>query len=399
LTYITRRHRADADRRRYANLSGVHLRSGTLLLDGLLALALSAIGIAGTYGSLHATYGHTPQLPTWCAFVLSVVAASALAGRRTWPVATLAVATVATSAYLAAGFPYGPILLSLLVAVYTLARYVPTRRAVIVAAVALVVLLAHILVARPRPGVWGLVPGSAWVVVPFAIGLAVGLHREAVIRERTQLARAHADQERLRVAQEVHDVVGHGLSAITMQAEIALHLLDRQPEQAGPALSAISRTSREALDDLRVTLGLVRRGTGDDEARAPLPGLARLDELIARMSDSGVRVQIHTGGERRALSSAADLTAYRVVQESLTNVLRHAGAATADVWVNYLPDGLAVEVTDTGRGGPADVPPGDHSSRRGLDGMRERVTALGGTFHAGPRPTGGFGVSIRLPAS
>lgn len=280
-------------------------------MDGLLALALTALGIAGTAGSLH-SYGQPTRLPQWVAYVLAVIAAVALTARRIWPVSTLAVVTVATSGYLGSGYPYGPILLSLLVAAYTVARYVPIRRAATAAAVAVVFLVAHILYSRPAPGVWAAVPGSAWVIVPFAVGLAVGLHRETVVRTRAQTARSYADQERLRVAQEVHDVVGHGLSAITMQAEIALHLLDRQPEQAGPALSAISRTSREALDDLRVTLGLVRQGI-DDDARAPLPGLVRLDDLVNRMSDSGVPVRVHTAGPPRPLPSAADLTAYRVV--------------------------------------------------------------------------------------
>ena len=373
----------------------VHGRRGrteALVVDGVLALVLAAVGIVGTAGAgaWHRTAAEAPV--TGWAYGLAVAAALALAARRIWPVATLVVATFATSLYLVLRYPYGPILLSLLVAVYTVARYVPMRRALVAAAVALVVLMAHILVGQGvGPGLVGIVPGSAWVVVPFAIGVAVRLHRETAARERIQLARTHADQERLRVAQEVHDVVGHGLSAITMQAEIALHLLDRQPEQAGPALSAISRTSREALEDLRVTLALVRRSDGDD-ARAPLPGLVRLDDLVARMSDSGVSVRVHTAGQRRPLKSAVDLTAYRVVQESLTNVLRHAGAATALVRLGYLPGELTVEVTDTGRGGAADAPPG-----HGLAGMRERVTALGGSFDAGPGDSGGFRVHMRLP--
>jgi signal transduction histidine kinase len=373
-------------------LDGGRGRIEALVVDGVFALVLAAVGIVGTAGAgaWHQTAAEAPV--TSLAYGLAVVAALALAGRRIWPVATLAVVTFATSLYLVLRYPYGPILLSLLVAVYTVARYVPLRRALVAAAVALVVLMAHILVGQGvGPGLVGIVPGSAWVVVPFAVGIAVRLHRESVVRERNQLARTHADQERLRVAQEVHDVVGHGLSAITMQAEIALHLLDRQPEQAGPALSAISRTSREALEDLRVTLALVRRSDGDD-ARAPLPGLVRLDDLVARMSDSGVSVRVHTAGARRPLTSAVDLTAYRVVQESLTNVLRHAGAATALVRLGYLPGELMVEVTDTGRGGAADAPPG-----HGLSGMRERVTALGGSFDAGPGDSGGFRVHMRLP--
>jgi signal transduction histidine kinase len=213
-----------------------------LALDGLFAAPLVVVGVFGTAGAaVHR--GPTEIAPTGLAYSLVVVAALGLAGRRVWPVATLALVTVATSVYLVLRYPYGPIMVFLLIAVYSVARHVPVRRAAVAAAVALAFLSLHVLVGHGVAlGLFAIVPASAWVVVPFAVGVAVRLQREAVVRDRIQLARTHADQERLRVAQEVHDVVGHGLSAITMQAEIALHLLDRQPEQAGPALSAISRT-------------------------------------------------------------------------------------------------------------------------------------------------------------
>jgi signal transduction histidine kinase len=362
-------------------MTGKHWRWAA---DGLLALVLLVIGIGGTGPA-----GKGQDRPvTAFTYVLVVIVGLSLVGRRRWPLATLLVAATGTSLYLVLGYPYGPILLAFMVAAYSAARHLPLKPAGIAGGVALVVLSLHTLV---EGNVGGLVPGAAWVVVPFAVGVTLRLSREAAARARDDMARQYADEERLRVAQEVHDVVGHGLSAINMQAEIALHLLDKRPEQAEEALTAISRTSREALDELRVTLALVRR-TREGETRAATAGLARLDDLVARMSETGVPVKVEITGERRDLPAAVDLAAYRVVQESLTNVLRHAGAATATVRLAYLPEEVSVEVVDTGRGA-AGAPSGGH----GLVGMRERVAALGGDFTAGAAEGGGFRVYARLP--
>jgi len=238
------------------------------------------------------------------------------------------------------------------------------------------------------------VPAAAWVVVPFAVGVTVRLSREAAARVRTDAARRIADDERLLVAQEVHDVVGHGLAAINMQAEIALHLMQNRPEQpvqVEAALAAISRTSKAGLDELRATLAAVRRG-GD---RAPTPGLAQLPALLDRLAHAGLPVTVSVVGAppRGELPAAVDLAGYRIVQEALTNVLRHAGAASAHVRVEYRPDAIEVEVTDTGLGGPP-LPGGT-----GIAGMRERASALGGVLEAGPRPGGGFRVHADLPLS
>ncbi|GAB3955689.1 hypothetical protein GCM10027614_65750 [Micromonospora vulcania] len=240
-----------------------------------------------------------------------------------------------------------------------------------------------------------MLPASAWVVVPFAAGVAVRANRETLTRGRAEQARRQADEERLRIAQEVHDVVGHGLAAISMQADIALHLLPKRPEQAETALTAISRTSREALDELRVTLGAVRRGA----ERGPVPGLARLPALRERLAGAGLAVELRTVGAPRDLPAAVDLAAYRVVQEALTNVLRHAGVASAEVTVGYRADELTVEVADHGVGTTFDTvdPAGDGTAGHGLAGMRERVAALGGLLDVGPRPGGGFRVHARLP--
>ncbi|MFI7487674.1 sensor histidine kinase [Micromonospora echinaurantiaca] len=356
-----------------------------LAADAVLALALLAFGLLATPLAGANQPGSVP-VDAACRALLAV-AALALVARRLAPLATLAVVTVATSAYLVLGYPYGPVQLAFLVAGYTAAARLPVRRAGVAAGAALAVLLVHVFWSRgPEPGWFGILPASAWVVVPFALGVAVRVNRESAARGRAEAARRRADEERLRIAQEVHDVVGHGLAAISMQAEVALHLLGKRPEQAEIALTAISRTSREALDELRVTLGAVRRGGG----REPVPGLARLDALRERLADAGLAVTLRVTGEPRELPGAVDLAAYRVVQEALTNVLRHAGVAEAEATVGYGGDALTVEVLDRGVGGGG-------GAGHGLAGMRERVTALGGELAAGPRPGGGFRVAARLP--
>ncbi|MET8358593.1 sensor histidine kinase [Micromonospora sp. NPDC005171] len=365
--------------------------------DAVLALVLLGFGLLATGLAGDNQPGSRP-VDAVCR-VLIAVAALALLVRRRAPVVTLAVVTVATSTYMLFGYPYGPILIAFLVAVYTVAVWLPVRPAALATGGAFVLLSAHVFFGRgPAAGWTGALPASAWVVVPFAVGVVVRVSREAgartraeEARSRAEQARRQADEERLRIAQEVHDVVGHGLAAISMQAEIALHLLPKRPEQAEVALTAISRTSREALDELRVTLGAVRRGA----EREPVPGLARLPALRDRLAGAGLAVEVRVVGDPRELPAAVDLAAYRVVQEALTNVLRHAGVASAEVTVDYRADELTVEVTDRGVG--AGEAPIDDAGGHGLAGMRERVAALGGRLTTGPRAGGGFRVYAGLP--
>nr|WP_239126685.1 sensor histidine kinase [Asanoa siamensis] len=329
------------------------------------------------------------------AYGMIFAAAAVLIVRRRWPVTTLGVVAGLTAAYLIVGYPYGPILISFAVSIYTVARELPLSRAVWFGGVAFVLLALHAFFpfhdfTNTKFG--GLLPAAAFVAVPFAIGVTVKVSREAVQRARADEARRIADDERLRVAQEVHDVVGHGLAAINMQAEIALHLLPRKPSEAEAALTRISRSSKEALDELRVTLAVLRQ-RGD---RAPAPGLGQVPALRDRLAESGLPVTLSVTGSAVELPLAVDLAAYRVVQESLTNVLRHAGTAAATVAITHLPSSVVVEVTDTGRGGV--VPVG--SPGHGLEGMRERVTALGGTLSAGPLTAGrGWRVRAELPVA
>jgi signal transduction histidine kinase len=368
----------------FAGRPGLPLPGRSQAFDALLAAAMLLFGFGGTrFAALNQP---TARPLDGLAYALIGIAAAALAGRRRWPLATLAVVTGATTASLVIGYPYGPIMISFAVAVYSVAAMLPLRRSAVAAGFAMLAIAVHVFVSgNGNPGLTGLFPAIAFVAVPFALGFT----RATAARARADRAHKLADDERLRVAQEVHDVVGHGLAAIHMQAEIALHLLARKPEQAETALTAISRTSKEALDELKVTLAVLRHG--DD--RAPAPGIAQLPDLRDRLAHAGLPVTLDVSGEEagRPLPVAVDLAAYRVVQESLTNVLRHAGAATASVLVSHTRSALDVTVTDTGRGGAVG------GGGTGLAGMRERVVALGGSFTAGPRPGGGFSVHASLP--
>ncbi|MDN5852391.1 MAG: histidine kinase [Actinomycetia bacterium] len=364
-------------------------------VDVVLAGALAVIGVVGTLGADRIT--GIDRRVDGLALALVFAAAALVALRRRQPLAALAVITVLTAAYLLLGYPYGSVFFAFFVAVYTVAAHRELRVAVPAAAVSLAALLTHVLTHEAAiPGIVGIVPGSAWVVVPFAIGVTVRLTREARRRAQAEAVRDRVYDERLRIAQEVHDVVGHGLAAIKMQADVALHVLARRPEQAEQALTAISRTSAEALDEVRATLALVRRAETD---RTPVPGLRRIDDLTTRMAEVGVQVDVDTIGTPRELPPAVELAGYRVVQESLTNVARHGLRKIAEVRIGYAPGAVTIDISN-----PADLsnPSADHPDQPrhvgfGITGMTERVTALGGELSAGPTGDGRFRVRASIP--
>jgi signal transduction histidine kinase len=357
--------------------------------DLTLAALLAVVAAAG---SAVADVAGRPAVPIGApGYVLVVIAAVSLAARRSRPLVTLLTAAGCAGGYLALGHAYGPIVIVLMLAVYSAARHAPPRAAAWCAAAALVLLLVHLLTSDRALGWLGVVPAAGWVVVPGALGYGLRLRHQAGLQARAEAIRQRVADERLRVAQEVHDVVGHGLAAIKMQADIALHVMSRRPGQAQVALETISRTSRQALDELRTTLAAVRHADGDD--RSPTAGLGRLDDLRRRMAEAGVTVRLHTTGERAgALPAAVDLAGYRVVQESLTNVLRHGRCERADVTVRYTADSVTVTIANPITGTPA---PGADTGT-GISGMRARVEALGGDFVAGPVARR-FEVQARLP--
>ena len=214
---------------------------------------------------------------------------------------------------------------------------------------------------------------------------------------REEEARRRVAEERLRIARDLHDVIAHGIATIHMQSGAALHVLDRQPEQAGPALRAIKELSKQTLDELRSTVGVLR---DDDEVPlAPTPGLDQVDTLIENARNAGVAITVDCDARRAVVPAAVDVAAYRIVQEALTNVMRHAGVnATATVTIRHEADAVRVEVVDDGRGAASAVD-ADRRGGHGIAGMAERAATVGGHVIAGPRPGGGFGVVARLPLS
>jgi signal transduction histidine kinase len=212
-------------------------------------------------------------------------------------------------------------------------------------------------------------------------------------RERDAQAQIAAAAERARIAREMHDVIAHNVSVMVVQADGATFALDAQPERAREALGAISRTGRQALTEMRRLLGVLR--TADDPAElAPQPGISQVGDLLEQARGSGLPVSFTVEGLPRDLPPGADLAAYRVIQESLTNTRKHGGpSASASVILRYCQDGLVLCIADDGRGAAAAAEAGGH----GLTGMRERVELYGGTVRTGPRPGGGYQVTATLP--
>jgi signal transduction histidine kinase len=302
--------------------------------------------------------------------------------RLRWPEATLLAVSAVTATYLSIGYPYGPVLFAVAVCVYSVARHRDLARAAAWSAAALAVLLVHLLTNQAAlPGLVALIPASGWVIVPLTIGAARRQVVEAQARTRAEAERRIVDAERLRLSQEVHDVVGHGLAAIQIQADIALHLGDRKPEQAREALTAISVASAEALTELRAALSAT--------PGAPMPGLDRVPDLCDRVRSAGVAVDLTVEGVPGPLPAGADLAAYRVLQEALTNVVKHSAHPRAGVTIGHRPRCVELRVTnqalDSG-----------HVDGFGITGMRRRVEQLGGTLTAG-HGAGTFAVHAVIP--
>jgi signal transduction histidine kinase len=367
------------------------------LFDAALAVALAAFLLVGSY---FASQGQPDRRVFDAgAVVLLLVAAGALAWRRRYPVAVLLVVFGATLIYFVLGYATSPIWLVMVVAYFTAVVAGHRLPAAIVAVVGFLVFpwLDFLLRDAPAPSPAGLAGLAAWLLVLLGVGEGIRIRREraaeaARIREEEALRRA--GEERLRIARELHDALGHHLSLINMQSGVALHLNKELPEQARSSLTAIKQASKEALSELRSVLDILRQ-EGEPAARSPTWTLARLEDLVSQAAAAGLEVRTETDGEVRRLPFAVDVAAFRIVQEALTNVSRHAGPATATVRVSYGDRDLTVQVDDDGRGqhehGRA---PG---SGKGITGMRERAAALGGDLEAAARPGGGFRVLARLP--
>lgn len=212
-----------------------------------------------------------------------------------------------------------------------------------------------------------------------------------LVRAGTEEAQAAVERERKRIARELHDVVAHNVSVMLVQAAAAKRLLARDPDSGMSLLEVVERAGREAVDEMQMLLGILR-DSGEAASLAPRPGMDRLDELIAQVRDAGLNVAVRIEGKERPLPAPLDMSAYRIVQEALTNTLKHAGTAHADVFVRFGDQQVELEVRDNGCGNS-----GSPDGGYGLLGIRERVLLYGGDFEAGPRPDGGFRVHARLP--
>jgi signal transduction histidine kinase len=320
--------------------------------------------------------------------------------RRRWPLAVVAATAAVLAVRLHFALDPSSATFSLAAAFWAVAAFGGRRTRVVGGAVAAAFAVLGLLGER------GLFfPAAVFVV---ALPAQAGLRRRsahlaelearaASLEAARRQAVATADDERGRIARELHDVVAHHVSVMVVQADAAQCVLESEPGQADAALTSIAGVGREALTELRRLLGVLRaeRPDGGDPSRAPRPGLRRLDDLVAQVRAAGLRVELVTSGRPRPLPAGIDLSAYRIVQEALTNALKHAGRASVRVAVRYGDDQLEVEVSDDGAGVAA--PATDQAPRYGLVGMRERVAVFGGDLAAGPRAEGGFAVRVRLP--
>jgi signal transduction histidine kinase len=371
-----------------------------LVADTALAVVVGVVTVV----SIHVDDRRDPtEVMTVWAWALLLVQFVALVWRRRAPVAVGLVVIAAGFAYGSANLPDPAISFPVALAVYSVAAFRP-RRVSVPFAVALVVVAAVVLALDRQAD-------AADVVVNYFVGITSWVVGDTMLgqRERSQLlaarrddaARRAASDERVRIARDLHDVVAHHISVIAVQAEAAQEVAATDPARASQAMATVSETARAALGELRRALGVLR----SEPDRSPQPRLAAVDDLVESVRRAGLSVDVHTTGEARPVDGVVGVTAYRVVQEALTNVLRHAPASRARVDLDFCDGALVVTVADDGRGARVPSRRGASGGRlsgpagggHGLIGMRERVAAVGGQLDAGPAPDGGFNVRARLP--
>lgn len=385
--------------------SGVHgwmrPRAQRIHADALLAGVLLLV----TFVTTLADPGVEVEQTGAAELVAAAVACGALGARRKWPLGVLVVSTLAAESYLALfhGRAGELILVAPLIALYSFVETRGRRRALTIGGLAVLVLAGIHMVIKPYAWI-----GAETLALVALGGLAVAAG-DAARNRRSYLAEVEAraaraeqdrereaqqlvDDERLRIARDLHDVVGHQLALINVQSGVADHVLDTQPALAREALSHVRTASRAALDELRDTVGLLR--TADQPAPVdPAVGLAGLPVLVGDFERSGLHVTQEVRGEAHPLPAVVDLTAFRLIQEALTNVVKHAGVARASLRLEYGRAELGIRVDNRVAAGSTRAPA---TGAHGIVGMRERVTALGGTFEAGPHPVG-FRVVASIP--
>jgi len=380
-----------------------------VLIDGIAAFVVFGLMAAQFIVTGHRLAGQGPTTPL--AWLLAVLIVAPILTHRRFPLASLAVCLAALVAYAAGRYVAYP---GLAVFVLTFDIALHSRRrvalvALVAPAVAITVSLALQSAQVAATTTW--IESELGVAVAWLAGRNLRHRRarwaelqaraERLEREHEEQARRAVTEERLRIARELHDVIAHSMSVIAVQSAVGHHVMDTQPGQARQALAAIEATSRSALTEMRRLLGVLRQEGQTRGSLAPAPGLADLDSLVSQVQDAGLRACVRVEGQRGTVPPGIDLSAYRIIQEALTNVIKHAHCAAADVVITYRADSLTVEVTDHGRQVPGElsayVPPARTGSGHGIIGMRERVAVFGGQFAAGPEPDGGFRVRACFP--
>lgn len=379
--------------------------------DVMLAALITCVQVQGTVSRVASDPATVvrPLADAGLGYALLIASGVVVAVRRRFPVAAFVVAGLASIVYYGLDYPDGPGWIGLFVTLYTLTALGDGRRSLLIAGWGIMVLTVCWLLSavdlQPRAAIGWVFFRIGASVMSAALGESVRSRRvityeavqraELAERTREEVARARVAQERLRIAREVHDTVAHAIAVINVQAGVAAHVLDKRPDGAREALVAIEHTSARALQEMRTVLDVLRT---TPQSRTPEPGVDRVDELVEHARDAGLDITLNrpplpTG----ALPSAVDAAAYRIVQEAVTNVIRHVGPTRVVVDLECGPESLEIAVTDEGRPDHPGSSGVGFSRGHGLQGMRERCELLGGQLVAGPLPEAGFEVRARFP--
>ncbi|HEY7467025.1 MAG TPA: sensor histidine kinase [Dehalococcoidia bacterium] len=331
-----------------------------------------------------------------------------IAARRVAPLAALTISVLAISLHIALGYEGVPAgTFAALVILYSAASVADLRKALLAGAVTSAGLVIYFTTDRGDPTVTQAVTTSATYAATWGVGVYIRSRRQytSIVEDRARLlerereirSREAVAEERTRIARELHDMVGHALSLIVIQSGGAQRVLESKPELVRDSLASIEATGRQALADMERMLGMLSTTETTDETLSPQPGLGDVEVLAARVSEAGLPVEVTVEGTPVPLPTSVDLSAYRIIQEALTNALKHAGPARVGVSIRYGTGSLELVIVDDGRGTGGDEVGNHHGGGRGLIGMKERVALFGGELDAGARPEGGFRVHARLP--
>ncbi len=361
--------------------------------DLIFALIIGAVEIVGTYFVGQNQPDH--RAIDAVALALLTAGTATLVFRRQHPSWVLIFANGITLLYLLLDYPKGPNFLTTIIAFFT--AVMQGRRSIAWAVLAgefvLFPWLPYFFGSEPAPTAAGVFSLVGWLLVLATVSEIAHIRQQRNIRAREAEMRHRADEERLRIARELHDVLGHNISLISVQAGVALHLMDKQPEQVRIALSVIRDASKETLRELRSVLDVLRQGN-EEPPHSPSAGLAHLSDLVSRASEAGMQVHTELLGDLKTVPASVDLTAFRIIQEALTNIMRHSGQTSSSVHVACTERELTLQIdNEVGNEASRD----DIGFGRGILGMKERATALGGVVEAGPHRDGGFRVFARLP--